>query len=242
MIARTKEGTATKMTDELRVRGATPQAAGAETAMGVTAEDVKAALEAKLQSALEEARARQPQIAEPLNWWEIYSVGPIQPGAGLVPPSSFFDSPLLPNKVIRAGQTAYIATVIILNPFPLVQDPNIIPSDYLSIWGLPYSVEYHTANVTDVKSGPADLNVKHTGMHLVPGQSYYVDILEFTARDEGCVFETNICARILGCDGYQPSASPFAGFARTTVNLDPELFFPTQELEFDNPLRFMVYE
>ena len=27
-----------------------------------------------------------------------------------------------------------------------------------------------------------------------------------------------------------------------TFNLDPELFLPTQYLEFDNPIRFMVYE
>lgn len=241
MIARTKEGTTTKMQDEVRVKGTQMEAANGGTGMEVDEETLKASIEARLQSALEEARAKQLEVAEPLNWWEIYAIGPIQPGAGLVPPSSFFDRPLLPNKVIRVGEYAYIATVLILNPFPLPQDPNIIPSDYLSIWGLPYTVEYHTANVTSVKAGPADLNVKHTG-HLVAGQSYYVDVLRFRAQDEGCVFETNICVRILDCSGNEPSASPFAGFARTTANIDPELFFPTQGLEFDNPLRFMVYE
>lgn len=221
-------------------------AAVAERALAVrevTAEDVKAQIEAQLQSSLETALTTPRQeIAEPLFWWEIYAYGPIQPGAQLVPPATFLSSPLLPGKVIRVGEKAFIVTVFVLNPFPLPQDPNIIPCDFLSVWRLPYTVEYHTCNVSNCTRGPADLNVKHEGAHLVPGQCYYVDVLEFTAREEGCIFETNICVRILDCESSVPSASPFAGFARTTINLDPELFLPSPLLEFDNPLRFMVYE
>ena len=220
---------------------AAPEHALART---VTAEDIKAKVEAELQAALDKARTMpREELAEPLYWWEIYAFL-IQPGAQLVPPASFFSSPLLPNKVIRVGEQAYIVTVIILNPFGLPQDPNIVPCDFLSIWSLPFEVEYHTANVTEVKKGPANQNAKHTG-HLVPGQCFYVDVLEFTAQEEGCIFETNICARILGCEeGGRKNqlAPPFAGFARTTINLDPELFFPSQFLEFDNPLRYQVYE
>jgi hypothetical protein len=210
----------------------------------ITAEDVKARVEAELRAALEQARTMQRiQVADPLYWWEIYAFV-IQPGAQLVPPASFFDSPLLPHKVIRVGQKAYIVSVIILNPFGLPQDPNIVPCDFLSTFSLPYEIDYHTCNATECKKGPANQNARHSG-HLVPGQCFYVDVLEFTAQEEGCIFETNVCARILGCDNgnrQQQLAPPFAGFARTTINLDPELFFPSPLLEFDNPLRYMVYE
>lgn len=237
--------------DTLTVKASSSTAAAPSPATAlakkVTAADVKAKVEAQLHVALEEARKKKkPELAEPLYWWEIYAFL-IQPGAQLVPPASFFDSPLLPNKVIRKGEKAYIVTVIILNPFGLPQDRNIVPCDFLSIWCLPYEVEYHTCNVSECRKGPANLNVKHSGLHLVPGQCYYVDVLEFTAEEEGCIFETNICARILCCEQEnnpnppQPTP-PFAGFARTTINLDPELFFPSPFLEFDNPLRFMVYE
>jgi len=236
--------------DALTVKASSPTVAVSSPATAlakkVTAEDVKAKVEAQLHVALEEARKRKrPEIAEPLYWWEIYAFI-IQPGAQLIPPASFFDGPLLPNKVIRKGEKAYIVTVIILNPFGLPQDPNIVPCDFLSIWRLPYTVEYHTCNLTECEKGPANQNAKHTG-YLVPGQCYYVDVLEFTAQEEGCIFETNICARILSCQDVgnpnhlQPTP-PFAGFARTTINLDPELFFPSPFLEFDNPLRYMVYE
>ncbi len=207
-----------------------------------TAADVKAQLEKQLQAAYEEALTKpRAQLAEPLFWWEIYSIGPIQVGAQLVPPATFLDSPLLPGKVIRNGESAFIATVIVLNPFPLPQDPLIIPRDFLSVFSLPFEVDYHTCNLTTCEPAGANLNVKNTGA-LVPGQTFYVDVMEFTADEAGCLFETNICARILGCDGKTPNASPFAGFARTTINIDPELFFPTPVLEFDNPIRFMVYE
>jgi hypothetical protein len=226
------------------VRRQAAETAQQESAMmEVTAEDIRAKLEARLQSALETARASyKPEVAEPLGWWEIYAIGPIQPGAQLVPPASFLDSPLSPDKVIRKGEKAYIATVVIINPCALPQDPNINPTSFLTPFGLPLEVEYHTANVTDVTKGPASMNVTHSTLHLLPNVSYYVDVLEFDGDKEGCIYETNICARILDCSGKTPSASPFAAFARTTINIDEELFLPSQVLEFDNPVRFMVYE
>src|SRR5262245_19382616 len=209
---------------------------------GATAEDVKALVEAELRYSLEKAKSKtKTEIAEPLYWWELYSFL-FQFPAHLAPP---FNGPLLSHKVIRVGEKAYIVTVIILIPFPLPHAPNIVPCDFLSMFCLPYEVEYHTCNVSECRKGPANLNVKHKG-YLVPGQCYYVDVLEFTAEEEGCILETNVCARILCCEHPETPVKfpqpPFAGFARTTINLDPELFFPSPFLAFDNPLRFMVYE
>jgi hypothetical protein len=216
-------------------------AAAAEAAMAapsITAEDVKARIEAQLKSALDEAKSMQrEQLAEPLYWWDLYAYGPIQFGS-LVPPAGFLDSPLQPGRILRVGEKAYLVTVLVINPFPLPQDPMIVPVDFLTVWKLPFTIEYHTVNATHCT--PAG-TVQHWG-YLEPGQAYYVDVLEIDATEPGCVFETNICARILDCHKSTPSPSPFAGFARATINLDPELFLPTQFLEFDNPVRYMVYE
>jgi hypothetical protein len=228
-------------------------AAAAESAMETSssaADDVKARIEAQLQSSLEAAlTAPREQIAEPLYWWEIFGYGPVQIPNQLVPPAGFLDSPLAPGKILRVGEKGYLVSVFIVNPFPLPQDPNIRPVDFLTVWKLPYRIDYHTCNATTCRPAGPELNVTHYG-NLIPGQAYYVDVLEFTAYEPGCVYETNICARILDCESGHPgyghshgkSPSPFAGFARSTFNLDPELFLPTQTLEFDNPIRFMVYE
>ena len=222
----------------------------AGTASSSAADDVKARVEAQLQAALETAlTAQRDQIAEPLYWWEIFGYGPIQIPSPLVPTAGLLDSPLAPGKILRVGEQGYLVSVFIINPFPLPQDPGIRPVDFLTVWKLPYRIDYHTCNATTCQPAGPELNVTHYG-NLIPGQAYYVDVLEFTAREEGCVYETNICARILDCEsghpgsghGHTASPSPFAGFARSIYNLDPELFLPTQYLEFDNPIRFMVYE
>src|SRR5574341_1871224 len=71
----------------------------------LTAADVKAQLEKQLRAAYEKALTKpRTQIAEPLFWWEIFAIGPIQAGAQLVPPATPLGSPLLPGKVIRNGE------------------------------------------------------------------------------------------------------------------------------------------
>jgi hypothetical protein len=206
----------------------------------VSAAEVKAQLEAQLQAAYEKALATpSTEVAEPLYWWDLFAIGPIQPPALLSPPAPLTPGPLLPHQVIRVGEQAFIATILVLNPFPVPGSTPPTPADILSNFGLPYRVEYHTCNLSHCEEGPDNLNVVHEG-NLVPGQIFYVDVLEFTATEEGCIFETNICARILGCEGI--TAPPFAGFARLTIDIDPDLFFPAPGVQFDFPIRFMVYE
>jgi len=204
----------------------------------VTKEQLKAQIEAQVRAAYEKAAANTRQeLAEPQDWWELFAVGPIQAPAGfygVTPP------PLLPHRVIRVGEEAFIVTILILNPFPLMVPPaGLIPADVLSNFGLPFTLEYHTCDTTNCVKGPDNLNVTHTGT-LIPGQFIYVDILDFVAEKAGCIFETNICGRILGCEGI--TAPPFAGFVRWVADVDADLFFGSPGLEFDNPVRFMVYE
>jgi hypothetical protein len=206
----------------------------------LTAADIQASVQAQVQAAIDRKRAALGlEEAEPQNWWDILAIGPIQPGAGFVPPiGPGGPGPLLPNGIIRAGETAYIVTVLILNPLPLTQDPSIIPSDFLSTFALPYEITYQTGNLTEWKKGPANLNVEHLGT-LVPGQAVYVDVLEFVPGDQDEVmYELNVSARIFGCgNNYAPY---FAAFARETVDLDADLFSEAPGLG-NRPIRFLVY-
>jgi hypothetical protein len=198
----------------------------------VTAEDVKAQVEARLQAALDQALASPPdaEVAELQGWWDLYAIGPIQftrPGG-----------PFPPSDVIRAGEPAFVVTILILNPNPILP-PGISPGDILSKFALTYEVTYQTGNLTKWQQAGTPLSSEHEGLKLVPGQFFYVDVLEFipTDRDE-VMYEMNISARIFGCnENYAP---PFAGFAREVYDIDPDMFSPSPGMG-DRPIRFMVY-
>src|SRR5262249_44793253 len=137
------------------------EAAGPEIAAppAVSADDVRAQIEAQVKSAYDEAMARITQeVAEPQGWWNLYGIGPIQ--AFGVP------WPLPPHQVIKVGETAFVATVMVLNPF-LTLAPGLTPLSVLSNFALPYEVRYQTGNLTTWSLGPGSLNVVHSG----PGQN-----------------------------------------------------------------------
>lgn len=198
----------------------------------VTAEDVKAMVEARVRAAIEKAKAKpKPEVAEPYEWWNLYSYGPLQ---NFQP-----NGPLPPNQVIKVGEPAWVTTVLVLNWNPILPPPpGMSPGDLLSNFGLPYQIEYQTANLSAwALGGP---NAIHAG-NLVPGTDWYVDVLPFTAGQAG-MFEMNICARILG-NPPVANAPRFAGFARWIGDFDPELFWPgpTPGWHYELPLKFMVY-
>jgi hypothetical protein len=198
----------------------------------VTAEDVKAHVEARLQAALDQALSGPPaaQVAELQGWWDMYALGPIQ--------VTRLGGPFPPNDVIRAGEPAFVVTILILNPNPILP-PGISPGDILSKFALTYEVTYQTGNLTKWQQAGAPLTSEHDGLKLVPGQYFYVDVLEFTPRDKDEVmYEMNISARIFGCnESYAP---PFAGFAREVYDIDPDMFSPAPGLGA-RPIRFLVY-
>lgn len=210
-------------------------AAAAESALAtprVTAADVKAHFEAKIQSALDEAMTTgaSAEVAELQGWWDLIAFGPIQ-----VPS---INGPYLPNDVIRAGEPAYIVTVLILNPF-LVLNNQITVCELLSTLALPYEITYQSGNLTDWTPAPAPLTSEQDDLYLVPHQCFYVNVLEFVPYDEDEVmYEMNISARIFGCgENYAP---PLAGFAREVVDFDPSFFSPAPGL-IGAPIRFLVY-
>ena len=198
----------------------------------LTAADVRASVEARVKSALDEAM--ELQIAEPDGWWNIYALGPIQPVA--------VGGPLPPHQVIKVGETAFVATVMLLNPFNIIA-PGTTAADILSGFSLPYEVRYQTGNVTSWTLGQADMNVVHSGPaeHLVPGVNVYVDVLEFKGSTPG-LYEMNVSCRLLGATPPFVNAPQFAGFARAVVDFDADMFIsPVPGLQFDVPIRFQVY-
>jgi hypothetical protein len=232
----TTQGNGTKT-----MAAATP--AGTQPVMGMTAEQVKAQVQKLVQDKLQELLASPPseEIAEPLNWWDIFAFGPVQPGASTVPPAGFTPGPLLPHQVIRKGEEAYVAAVLILNPV----GPSV-PSalDILSNFALPYEIAYNTGELTKWQPAPASLqHISHGA--LVPGVAIYVDVFSFVAQDAG-LYEMNISARIFGCEGN--TAPPFSGFATWVFDLDEDYLADLLGLPggpgfyHKNPIRFQVYE
>jgi hypothetical protein len=215
-----------------RVMQQAAAAAQSAIAQKVTAEDVKAMYEAKLQAALDEAMARAPgaEVAELQGWWDLVTIGPIQ-----VP---HINGPYLPSDVIRSGEPAFVVTILLLNPF-LVLNNQITACELLSTLALPYEITYQTGNLTKWQPASAPLTSEHDNLSLVPHQCFYVDVLEFIPNDrDEVMYEMNISARIFGCGhNYAP---PLAGFAREVVDIDPSFFTPPPGL-VGAPIRFLVY-
>lgn len=202
---------------------------------GITAEDIKAQLEAQAKSAVEKAmNAQRPEVAEPLNWWEVLALGPIQPGAG----TNIFNPPLLPHQVIRRGEDAFLASIIVLNPF----GPGTPTAcDILQGFALPYQVEFQIGNTTTM--APAGI-LTDSGTFDPNGFCVYVNVVQLPDQPAG-LYQVNVTGRILGNAGNP--APPFAGFARQVLDIDTELFVLTPDpqppvWQFDLPIRYQVYE
>lgn len=208
--------------------------ATAAAAPGMTVDDVRAEIEAQVRAAIDEAAGMvDVEVAEPLDWWDLFAVGPIQPIT--------VNGPLLPHQVIKVGEPAFVATVLFLNPFLILQ-PGLSASDVLSNFALPYEVRYQTGNLTSWSLGQADMNVTHSGpgFNLVPGQSFYVDVLQFQGSTEG-LYEMNVSARILGATPPFVNAPQFAGYATQVVDIDAKLFGPGPVVNSGQPVRFQIY-
>ncbi len=234
----------TKVPSEVVVhrRKATPEAIQADETQTTgqmevtwTVDDVKAQIEARVKSAIDQAMMMtRPEVAEPESWWNLYALGPIQ--------NFGVPGPLPPAQVIKVGETAYVATVLFLNPF-LTITPGVTPASILSGFALPYEVRYQTGNLTTWTIGPANLNLIHSGAgyNLIPGNNFYVDVISFVANTPG-LYEMNVSARLLGATPPYVNSPQFAGFARAVVDFDPDLFIsPALGLELDSPIRFQVY-
>ena len=204
----------------------------------ISVEQVKAGVVAKIQSAIAVGSSKPRQeIAEPENWWNLWALGPFQYAA--------LNGPLQPGKVVRVGETFYVATVLWLNPNFIFQ-PGISACDLIGSLACNFQVEYCTADMcrvrpsTEYSRGPVKVDI-------VSGQCYYVDVQRFQAAagTESCVYEMKICGRITGCNDKKTS---MAGYATAVYDYDTDLFYPPAgpigvgpRWKYDQPIRFMVY-
>jgi len=198
-------------------------------------EDIKVFWENRVQSTLKEvAQTPSEELAEPLYCWEVFGLGPYQ-FAGTWPWSG---PSFRPNRIIRVGEKAYIVTVVYLNPnFPA--PPLISCCTTLTNFAAKIQLGYHTCNTQTCT--PAEPSAMHI-IQTKPGQCVYIDVLEFTPQQEACLYETNICARILNC--RDAAVAPYAAFVRWVVDFDSDLFIgpASPHLSFDRPIRYMVYK
>ncbi len=206
-----------------------------------TAAQIQAHYEKKLNGMLKKAMATRPETAEPEDWWDLFTIGPIQIPTGTfgVDPVGPFD----PSRVIRVDEPAFMVTVLILNT-ALVN--GIIPANILSGAALPYEVQYVTLN-TNTGSPASFLNVTRQ-FDLNPGQAVYVTVETFESDEAACIMETNVCARILNADLQTPPQWPFAGFATWVFNTDSPSFLDTligaqtPGFSFDRPARYLTFD
>ncbi len=227
--------TATRNAKEVTVKSSRVMeqiAAAAESATYETAaEELKAQLAAMLEAARDEAMARaRPEVVDPQGWWDIVALGPIQPGAVLSPPAPLYAGPLLSHQVIRVGQPAFVASIIILNPV----GPSVPTArEILGGFALPYEVSFHLGNLSTWT--PAGSSALGGNLNL---SGFAINVLALDTSTPG-LYEMNITARIHDATGGL--TPPFSGFARRVIDVDPDLFVPAPGLQYDFPIRYQVY-
>jgi hypothetical protein len=202
-------------------------AAAAESAMRErSAYDIAAEIEARVQAKLDAAKEGLER-AELERWWDIWAIGPIQPTIGT--------GPVQPGCVVKQGEVAYAVSILVLNPFLPLPGPSNA-AKLLSDFGLPYEVSFQTSNLTSMVPAGNDVQAAN----FVPGTYVYVNVTQLPSNLLG-MHETNILARIEGA-GVPASAPQFGGFATAILDLDgPGLFGPGAGVNFNQPIRYVVY-
>lgn len=236
----TKEATGEQIQEEVRVkqRAETETVAPAERVLAPPSpEEVRDRIEAHIQSMKDELEARlpeleaampRPEVAELLPWWDIFTVGPIQ-----FPPFR------QPSGVIALGETAFIVTLVVANPLPILVGP-ISPLAIMAGANARAEIKYRTGNLdTWTPSEPSANSV-------VPITNIInVDIQPFTATTIG-VKDLSVSARVTTPG---PGTWPFGGHASLMFSFDLEPLlsffgFPGATPGFANkvPCRFSVYQ
>ncbi|MFN8474945.1 MAG: hypothetical protein U0822_22345 [Anaerolineae bacterium] len=194
-----------------RTRSAAPVVAAAKAAEkpAVSTEAVRQVFAAKLNSKLQELSATGTEAAQPEFWWDLMAIGPIQ----FAPPA------LSPAAVVDIGDTAYVITVLVLNPALMLPGPTS-PKAVLETFNLTVDLTYSTGNKTTwTLAEPA---CQLTGaIPLSPGggifgSEFYVDVQAFSPTTAG-LHEMNITANIPGMGGIP---SFFGGYSAWTLDLD----------------------
>src|SRR5262245_5193438 len=106
----------------------------AEESLALQAEALKARIEAELKAALDVVQAKEkPETMEPEHSWNLLTLDPTLPITGS-------PGPVFSHRVIKAGEPALIATVLVLNPANILAGPTS-PGEVLSNFALPFEVQ-----------------------------------------------------------------------------------------------------
>lgn len=200
------------------------------------AEQLKAQAGARIAKMVEGAQGLE--LTETAWWaigqrWEIFALGPVQSFTPMGVPG-----PKPPGRIIFVGEKAYVTTVLWMNPMMVGMVGDV---------GLCFSLNYFTANTQAWKRVDA-LDHRHSidPALMTPVYSdpvfgdFYVCVWEFQPQEPGCLYETNICARLCNC--RDKIVRGYAGFVRWVYDFDYDAFFGSPGWEFNNPIRYLVVD
>jgi hypothetical protein len=161
-------------------------------------------------------------------YWNCLTIGPIQ---------FIGNPPYLPNKIIRAGNPAFMVGVVWVNPAP---GPGASLPGTTVLGGRSYRVRFETMNLTTVSNGP---DTTFTGTFSSPAPVITPFLWSMPTPDPGlnpALYEINLTADItLG-------GQPVAAFSTWHFDLDTEPSFlglPTQTpgMQGERPARVLIY-
>jgi hypothetical protein len=161
-------------------------------------------------------------------YWNCLTIGPIQ---------FIGNPPYLPNKIVRAGNPAFMIGIVWVNPAP---GPGASLPGTTVLGGRPYRVRFESLNLSTVSDGP---DATFSGTFSSPAPVITPFLWAMPTPDPGvnpALLEINLTADItLG-------GQPFAAFSTWHFDLDTEpgfLGLPTQgpETQFERPARILVY-
>lgn len=181
-----------------------------------TLEAIRAEVEARFASALEEAGPEITEAPFPYDW-EVFAFGPFQTPA------------LMPGRIIALGEDAFIVTVVWMN--------QLMCANVAGFEGK-IALSYYTANTQEWHAIP---NMEYHCCIPVTAADcpFFIHIWKFKPTEEGCILETNICAKICNCKDHVVPG--YAGFVRWVHDFDAEALWPAGP-RFDHPIRYMVYD
>jgi hypothetical protein len=202
------------------------------------AERFKGSLKAK--AALEAAGLELTEAQPGMGDWEIFAFGPWQT-----------PDDLMPGRIIKKDQTAYLAIVVWMNP-DMCRN--------ITQHGDKIELNIFTSDMQRMEEVP-DLS-HYCCIQTYLDQCWYVYVWDFTPTQDACLYETNICARICTCSNV--ALQDYAGFVRHVYDFDPETLWPPvppavlppdfpggdwpfgppapPSWGFDRPVRYMVYD
>ncbi len=198
-----------------------------------------ASMEAKINAYAESMSGVKTEAAGPTlpggyQYWNVMSLGPFQ-AVGPV-------GPYRPSKIIAAGELAWMAAAVAINPVP---GPGGSLPGTTVLGSRPWRIRFESINLSTVSNGP---DATFTGTFSGPAPILLVRTWFFVPGDPGInpnLYETNVTIDITD------PAQPFAGFATWHYDPDTEPSFLTPvgqvptippRLQHDIPARYLVYK